>query len=169
MLREYLIGSQEYSLLAYEHLRLFISFCRLGWKKSDVEFHSCWCDLRFQEMTRFCYDQPCSTISCFFYWLIDVIFTLKSIGALRYSFAGLIFSCINEGMQSDSDALWFRACLIFFPPISVGSNESCLTLYYVSVRALITAFFFFFFSSFFFFFSFPFSFSSFFQAIVMVR
>ncbi|WJX47159.1 hypothetical protein P8452_33881 [Trifolium repens] len=48
-------------------------FCLwLGWKRSDVESHSYWCDLRFQEMTYFCHDQPCSTISCFFYWLINV-------------------------------------------------------------------------------------------------
>lgn len=59
---------------------------------------------------------------------MQVIFTLKSVGALRYSFAGLIFSCINEGMRSDSDALWFRAYL-FFAPLSVDSNGSCLTLY----------------------------------------
>ncbi|WJX47158.1 hypothetical protein P8452_33881 [Trifolium repens] len=48
------------------------SIILLGWKRSDVESHSYWCDLRFQEMTYFCHDQPCSTISCFFYWLINV-------------------------------------------------------------------------------------------------
>lgn len=60
---------------------------------------------------------------------MQVLFTLKSFGAMRYSFAGLIFSCITEGMLSDSDALWFRAYI--FSPISIESNGSRLTLYYV--------------------------------------
>lgn len=62
----------------------------------------------------------CGTMGMFYPKQMQVIFTLKSVGALRYSFAGLIFSSINEGIQ-------FRAYL--FSPISVESNESCLTLY----------------------------------------
>ncbi|CAJ1939088.1 unnamed protein product [Sphenostylis stenocarpa] len=82
--------SLDYCLLAYEHLPLFISFCSAY----------CLIDLRAS--------------------LFDVVnHRLRFVTHVLW-YGGHVISKTNAGMQSDSDALWFRAYLFFLA--SVESN-----------------------------------------------
>lgn len=88
---------------------LFLFAGRVG-KRSDVDSYSCWCGLRFQEVSCFCHDQPCSTcimllllldwcmLECYFKYTILLI---KGI-ALYYIW---IFIFIWTFMESEY--LWF--------------------------------------------------------------